>query len=206
MAVLTGNQIVDRILREPDWERRLTVSPVLNLKEQVSGNSLDVRLGSHFITHKRTNVPSIDPNEFKIEDITKIEEERFTPIGNSFVLHPRQFTLGGTLEYIGMPNDLVAYVVGKSSWGRLGLVIATATGVHSCFRGIITLEIANLGEVPLRLYPGRPIAQLFFHESEPQSFDKADVGAGFASVKPEGSRLTPYSPIDAMRERLGYSI
>ena len=70
----------------------------------------------------------------------------------------------------------MAYVVGRSSWGRLGLIVATAIGVHPGFAGPLTLELRNLGETPLRLYPGQPIAQLFFHPV--QTSDEADDQIG----------------------------
>jgi dCTP deaminase len=83
------------------------------------------------------------------------------PIGDFFVLHPGQFVLGETLEWIHLPKNLVAFVIGKSTWGRDGLIIATAIGVHPNFSGILTLEISNVGEIPIYLYPGLAIAQLF---------------------------------------------
>lgn len=73
------------------------------------------------------------------------------PIGDFFVLHPRQFVLGETIEWVHLPVDLSAYVLGHSSWGRDGLVIATATGVHPGYSGIITLELSNIGEISLSL-------------------------------------------------------
>jgi dCTP deaminase len=89
------------------------------------------------------------------------------PLGDAVTIHPHQFILGVTLEYIRLPSDLMAYVVGRSSFGRLGLIIATAIGVHPHFFGALTLELRNLGEAPVRLYPGQTIAQLFFHELKP---------------------------------------
>ncbi|MDO8634809.1 MAG: dCTP deaminase [Dehalococcoidia bacterium] len=173
----------------------------------IGGNSLDVRLGSYFITHRRANVSNIDPNgNMLAERRAEIEEETFVPIGDYFVLHPRQFAIGGTLEYIGMPEDLSAYVTGKSSWGRLGLVIATATGIHAWFRGIITLELANVGEVPLLLYPGRSIAQLFFHSTTPQLFNEADQSSYFGAVKPEGIHLKPDTHLREVGRKLGYTL
>lgn len=85
-------------------------------------------------------------------------------MGDYFVLHPRQFVLGETLEWIHLPADLAAFVTSRSSWGRDGLIIATATGVHPGYSGILTLELTNLGEIPLRLYPGLSVAQLFIFE------------------------------------------
>jgi dCTP deaminase len=206
MAVLNRSQIEGRLFREANPERRIVATPLLDPKGQIGGNSLDVRLGNYFITHRRPNVSDIDPNDAMLaERRAEIEEETFVPTGEYFVLHPRQFAIGGTLEYIGMPLDLVAYVTGKSSWGRLGLVIATAAGIHAWFRGIIALELANVGEIPLLLYPGRPIAQLFFHETAAQPFDKADVSGHFAAVQPEGSRMKPDQNILKFQIRSGQS-
>lgn len=75
--------------------------------------------------------------------------------------------LAQTLEYIRLPSDLMAYVVGRSTWGRLGLIVATAVGIRPRFAGNLTFELRNLGETPLRLYPGQTIAQLFLHKISP---------------------------------------
>ena len=82
------------------------------------------------------------------------------------MLHPGQFVLGETLEWVHLPKDLVAFVIGKSTWGRDGLIIATAIGVHPYWSGILTLEISNVGEIPIYLYPGLAIAQLFIASVE----------------------------------------
>ncbi|HLG70833.1 MAG TPA: dCTP deaminase [Chloroflexota bacterium] len=98
----------------------------------------------------------------------RTSREHYVPFGEYFVLHPRHFVLGSTLEYVRLPPEMGAYAVGRSTWGRLGLVIATAIGIQPGFVGTITLELANEGEVPMKLYPGVSIAQLFFHNvSEP---------------------------------------
>jgi dCTP deaminase len=73
------------------------------------------------------------------------------------------------MEWIRLPHNLAGYVVGKSSWGRRGIVIATAVGVHPGFSGCLTLEITNLGEVPVEIKPGRQICQLFLHNVESES-------------------------------------
>ncbi len=95
------------------------------------------------------------------KDLLRYKDDTFVPIGDYFVLHPGQFVLGETLEWVHLPKNLVAFVVGKSTWGRDGLIIATAIGVHPNFSGILTLEISNVGEIPIYLYPGLAIAQLF---------------------------------------------
>lgn len=84
--------------------------------------------------------------------------------------------LGATLEWLSLPDWLSSYVTGKSSLGRHGLVIETAAGIHPCFSGCLTLELANVGEVPLEIYPGMQVCQIFLHRttkhkgSEPGKF------------------------------------
>jgi dCTP deaminase len=89
---------------------------------------------------------------------------KYVTLGDSIVLHPHNLVLGETLEFVRLPSNVVGYVVGRSSWGREGLVVATAIGIHPGFAGPITLELRNLGEVPIRLYPGDLICQLFLHD------------------------------------------
>ena len=83
--------------------------------------------------------------------------------------------LGITLEWLRLPKNLAGIVTGKSSWGRRGLIIATATGVHPGFAGCLTLELTNLGGIPISIEPGMEICQLFLHEanSETQTADKS---------------------------------
>src|SRR3546814_3010458 len=83
-----------------------------------------------------------------------------------YVLHPGRFVLGVTLEWLRLPASLSGYVTGKSSLGRHGLVIETAAGIHPQFSGCLTLELANVGEVPLEIYPGMPICQIFLHRTQ----------------------------------------
>ena len=81
----------------------------------------------------------------------------------SFVIHPGEFVLGSTVEWVELPDDIVARIEGKSSLGRLGLIVhATAGFVDPGFSGTLTLEITNLTRVPIVLWPGKPIAQLSF--------------------------------------------
>ncbi len=141
------------------------VTPSINPKSQYSSTSVDLRLGNSFLVHKTTGFTHIDPrpiSDEKINDtpLDAFYDELFIPIGEVFILHPHQFVLAATLEYLSVPYDYYALVLGRSSWGRLGLNIATATTVHAGFRGCITLELRNLGETPLPLNVGLRIAQL----------------------------------------------
>ncbi|HUU44096.1 MAG TPA: dCTP deaminase, partial [Acidobacteriota bacterium] len=90
-------------------------------------------------------------------------QEIFVQERDWFVIHPGDFVLGVTLEFIAIPNDMLAYVEGKSSLGRTGLLVVTASKVDPGFHGVVVLELANTGTVPLRVRPGMPIAQLVLH-------------------------------------------
>lgn len=195
MTVLAASEIRRRI-RCNAPEEPLIITPLLDEDEQVRGASVDVRLGNHFISFIRGKKGIFDPKLVQSPaDRYETNEEVYVPFRKSFTLHPQQFVVSGTLEYFGIPKDMSAFVVGRSSWGRLGLVVATAIGVHPGYRGIITLELSNLGEVPINLYPGWPIAQVFFQTVLVDSkcpiigCDVDNSRYGFA-VKPEMSRLT----------------
>ncbi len=93
--------------------------------------------------------------------------ERVTvEFGRELWLHPNQFVLGATLEYIRLPPDLGAYVIGRSTWGRVGLLVATAIMVQPGFTGCLTLELVNEGDSPVALYPGLRVAQLAVHSMD----------------------------------------
>lgn len=169
MAILTCQQIKKRIYDTSDPPYRLVVTPLLEPESQLDkgSSSLDIRLGTHFLQQRRTDIGIIELGRAKSKPEVAVSVVRsIKPFGGVFILHPNQFVLGCSLEYIKMPIDLSAYVVGRSTWGRLGLIVATAIGIHPLFRGIIALELINLGEVPIILRPGRTIAQIFFHTTE----------------------------------------
>src|SRR6185503_3243963 len=88
--------------------------------------------------------------------------ETFVPSDQTFLIHPGDLVLAITQEFIALPNDVMAFVEGKSGLGRLGLFVATATQVAPGFHGVVVLELANAGTVPLELQPETPIAQLVF--------------------------------------------
>lgn len=113
------------------------------------------------------------------------------PFGESYFLHPRAFVLATTLEWIRLPSDIAAYVIGRSSWGRRGLIIATATGVHPGFKGCLTLEITNVGEIPIAIKPGMAICQLFFHEVRGPLTKSIDRSQFAGSRKPAIGRIKP---------------
>ncbi len=126
--------------------------------------SVDVRLGDVFLAFRRHAATDIDPwraNDALMERVEVAE-------GQPFILHPGEFTLGTTLERLTLPDDIVARIEGKSSLGRLGLLIhATAGFVDPGWsNGQITLELSNVAPLPIRLWPGMKIAQLSFMQMD----------------------------------------
>jgi dCTP deaminase len=121
--------------------------------------SVDLRLGDSFRVFHNHRAAAIDLRD----PPTNLTEEVVVADGEAFVIHPGEFVLGRTLEYVELPGDVVARIEGRSSLGRLGLIVhATAGFVDPGFKGTLTLEIANLTRIPIKLYAGGPIAQLSF--------------------------------------------
>jgi len=135
-----------------------------DIMAQIGPASIDFRLGKTFRFYKRDSLILIDPREWvHSEHIETVELDENTP----FILHPRQFVLGVTLEKIKVPVDLVARCEGRSSIGRLGIVIHSTAGyIDPWFEGTITLEITNINEIPVALYPWMRIGQFAFEKIE----------------------------------------
>lgn len=163
MSVL-GRQRLIAAINSEDSSTRLVVTPLLN-KNQVGEASIDIRLGNDFVVTRRGNLQAIDP---ATDDprLVRYNSRHYANFGSKFFLHPNELVLGSTLEYVKLPPTLAGWVTSRSKWGRVGLVIATATAIQPGFGGTITLELLNLGEVPLVLYPGLLVAQIILSECE----------------------------------------
>ena len=155
----------DRSLREQLDAGRIVIDPLDDSLIQPS--SVDVRISNLFRVFRNHSAGVIDVKQ----DMTGLTELIEMPcgedgIGNEpFMLHPGEFVLGSTLERIAVPNDLVGRVEGKSSLGRLGLLIHSTAGfIDAGFDGHITLELANVASLPITLYPGMKIGQISFME------------------------------------------
>lgn len=206
MSTLSSEAIRER-LNATDLDQRLIVSPLLDEASQLKSGqaAIDVRLGFDFRLVSPSRHGSID--EFGNGDqpllLSTLYRREFVPFGRNIVIHPHQFLLAQTLEYLRLPADLMAYVVGRSTWGRLGLIVATAVGIHPGFAGSLTLELRNLGETPLTLYPGQAVAQLFFHRVENSKGEPSTEAAAHAqytgTVDMVSRRLS--DPITAMKLR-----
>ena len=130
-------------------------------RSQVHASSMDLRLGNHFKVYNHSQAVCLDPmNMESFSHITKVTEVKD---GKPFFVQSNEFVLGVTKEKITLPDDLVARVEGRSSLGRLGIVVHSTAGfIDPGFSGTITLEISNLNRLPVALYPGMRVCQLAF--------------------------------------------
>ncbi len=162
MGILNREELKTR-MQEQDYTKKLIVTPILSEK-QIGPASIDIRLGSTIIIPKKTYVERQDiTSRAAAQQVEKrLYERRSIKFNSKFMLHPNQLILGGTFEYLSLPFDVFCMIMSRSSWGRLGLVVATAAAVQPGFKGALTLELVNLSESPIALYPGLPIGQLVF--------------------------------------------
>lgn len=192
---LLNHQELEKALKAKSLAERLVVMPLLEPEQQVGPASVDVRLGTQFQFFERIGNSGLDPAENFEVDVERSQRSVTVEFGDPFWLHPGQFALGATLEFLRLPPHLGAYVVGRSSWGRLGLLVATAIMLQPGWGGNLTLELANHGESPIALYAGARIAQLAVH-SLPGPTDKPYDGTYMGPTGPWASRL------DKERERI----
>jgi dCTP deaminase len=173
----------------------LTVTPSIDPINQYGDNAIDLRLGPCFLIHQPSRYTHLEPNPEKngqvqdyLASVGSFYTEINVPVGREFILHPHQFVLASILEYVCLPYHYYALVLGRSTWGRLGLNIATATTVQAGYRGCLTLELRNLGETPLPLTVGTRIAQLCLIKVPHEGKEKGYFVAGtkyVGPVKPE---------------------
>ena len=156
------------ILSDTDIARRLeagdlVIDPLDDPELQIQPASVDLRLGTEFLEFRRTNIPCIHPDSER--EVDEYVTETVVEDGDAFILHPGDFVLGTTAERVEIPPDLLAHVEGRSSLGRLAIVVhATAGLCDPGYRGQITLELSNLGAAPVALRPGMRVSQLTFTE------------------------------------------
>ena len=149
----------------------------------VQPSSIDVRVDSLFRVFRNHTAAVIDVKQ-DLRDLTELVE--IAPTG-VFMLHPGEFVLGSTREQVRVPDDLVARIEGKSSLGRLGLLIHSTAGfIDAGFDGHITLELANVASLPITIYPGMKIGQISFMEMTSPA--ERPYGSGASGSKYQGQR------------------
>jgi dCTP deaminase len=147
----------DRSIREAIESGAIQIEPFEATFVQPS--SVDLRVGQGFRVFVNHRYGQIDPRDPQT-DLTQLVDTGDDP----FMLHPGEFVLGSTLERIKLGNDVVARLEGKSSLGRLGLLIHSTAGfIDPGFEGHITLELSNVATLPIAIYPGMKIGQISFY-------------------------------------------
>jgi dCTP deaminase len=151
-VLLSDRDILDQINQS-----RVTLDPFE--PSMIQPSSIDVRLDRLFRVFDNHKYPHIDP----AVDQSDLTREVDVDPSEAFVLHPGEFVLGSTYEFVTLPDDIAARLEGKSSLGRLGLMTHSTAGfIDPGFGGHITLELANVATLPIKLYPGMKIGQLCF--------------------------------------------
>jgi dCTP deaminase len=178
----------DRSIREAIDAGRVVVDP---LGEQaVQPSSVDIRLDDSFrvFANHRHAVIDVRADQEGLTELVKVAPDE------PFILHPGEFVLGSTYERVVLPDDLVARLEGKSSLGRLGLLVhATAGFVDAGFQGWLTLELSNVANLPIAIYPGMKIGQLAFFQltsSAEHPYGSAELGSKYKGQRgPTASRF-----------------
>lgn len=149
----------DASIHEALAQGRIVIEPLG--ENAVQPSSVDLRVDRLFRVFRNYSEPHIDPKrpQEQLTELIEIDD------GEAFILHPGEFVLGSTFERVRLPNDLVARLEGKSSLGRLGLLIHSTAGfVDAGWDGFLTLELSNVANLPIAIYPGMKIGQISFLE------------------------------------------
>lgn len=182
----------DRDIKNKLGQGDIKIDPMPDLDVALGTISIDLRLGGQFMIYANYSSTHIDTQDSAtFQGLTELVNKRE---GDSFIIQPGQFVLASTKELIELPNNLAGRLEGKSSLGRLGIVIhSTAGKIDPGFKGRITLEISNIGILPIKIYPGMRICQLLFEEltSEPtKSYSERADSKYKEQTAPVGSRIS----------------
>jgi dCTP deaminase len=187
MAVLSRKDVEDRLKLPASDSGSLVITPVLD-QSSFDQDSVDLRLGSHFL------LPQIPPQPYFDQSGSNYAKQSYlhlhAPLGSYFVLPAHQTVLGATLEFIKMPFDLAGEILTKSSIARTFMLIETAPWIHPSYRGCLTLEIANVSNASILLYPGMPIGQLILMETTIKKAPEKISGSYVGPVFPEAPKAT----------------
>jgi dCTP deaminase len=149
----------DVSIRKALAEGRIIIEPLGD--DAIQPSSVDLHVDRYFRVFRNDTTPYIDPKEPQ-ENLTELVEVLDE---GAFILHPGEFVLGSTFERVALPDDLVSRLEGKSSLGRLGLLIHSTAGfVDAGWDGHLTLELSNVANLPIAIYPGMKIGQISFFE------------------------------------------
>jgi dCTP deaminase len=171
----------DRSIREQLASGGIVIDPLD--ENAIQPSSVDVHVDRYFRVFRNDTTPYIDPKRAQ-EDLTELVE---VDDDKAFILHPGEFVLGSTRERVALGTDLVARLEGKSSLGRLGLLIHSTAGfVDAGWDGHLTLELSNVANLPIAIYPGMKIGQVSFLRMTSEA--ETPYGSETAGSKYKGQR------------------
>lgn len=151
-----------RRLIHADPKKRIIITPLIDPVRQIGSSSIDVRLGVGFKVPMTSHMPYLDPYKQSAAAARYMRDVE-VPADEPFYVHPGEFVLATTLEYLRVPPDLGCRLEGRSSWGRMGLLVhVTAAFIDPGYSGKVTFELYNAGRLPIALKPGDRMAQLCF--------------------------------------------
>lgn len=181
----------DRDIKKYIEEGMIKFNPSVDLSAQLGSCSVDLRLGYKFRIFEHSRFAYIDPQNPKSEDVTK---EVIVASKEPFILQPGDFVLATTIESFTLPDDLLARLEGRSSLGRLGIVVhSTASIFEPGFSGTVVMELGNQGRMPVALYPGMRVCALTFEKlSSPAQipYSKKKTAKYMGQSFPEPSKIS----------------
>ena len=177
------DEINARLDLAADDPRGLVITPLFDRNKAIDADSVDLRLGTHFLLPRSLPEAYFSPDR---NVAASVHIKVHVPLGRYLVVPAHQTVLGCTLEFIKLPCDASGEVLTKSSIARTFVVVETAPWIHPEYRGCLTLEIANVSNTPVLLYPGRPIGQLILLHIEREHNPNAKIGGTyFGPIHPE---------------------
>ncbi|MBN2594345.1 MAG: dCTP deaminase [Sedimentisphaerales bacterium] len=186
-GVLTKREIEERLNIDIGESLSLVITPS---PDEIDRDSVDLSLGNYFFVPRSHRSPCFIPG---ISNPLHLYHEQYVPLGSYLVLPAHHTVLGATLEYIKLPTDVSGEILTKSSWARTFVTMETAPWIHPLYRGCLTLEIANVSNTPVVLYPGIKIAQLILLKTtcDEKELDHEDEieGTYIGPVRPEPAEL-----------------
>ena len=169
----------DTDIRKYIKQKKIVISPLKDA--HIRPAAIDLTLHRNFRVFRNNSHTHIDVKEkFDVTELVKAKED------GSMVIHPREFVLGSTREIITLPPDLIGLLEGRSSLGRIGLIIhATASFVQPGFSGYLTFEMSNISNLPIKLYAGMRVAQIaFLQMSTPVAMDYSKHDSKYQDQEP----------------------
>jgi len=195
MSVLSCKEVKRRLGLSPKDPRSIVITPLLGGEIAFDVDSVDLRLGCHFLLPRAWQQPFFCPDD---TSSTSLHAGAHVPLGKYLVVPAHQTVLGATLEFIKMPFDVSGEILTKSSVARTFVLVETAPWIHPGYRGCLTLEIANVSNTPVLLYPGRFIGQLIFMEVSPPPENQQLKSSYLGPVYPEPPKFK--GPEEDLRE------